>query len=168
MWHGASWNFVIWGMIHGFFLLIERMLGEQRMNRIPKVIRHGYLLFVVLIAWVFFRAEDLPTSILFIKSMLGLTSVDNDLIILYQIINDQLIFAFIIAILGSFGIIEKIINYISFKSQNAIFVTLNQSAYALSLILIIMICYSSLAGNTYNPFIYFSFFYFCNQLSKEK
>ena len=157
LWHGASWNFVIWGLIHGLFLLIERILGEQRMSKIPKLIRHAYLLFIVLITWVFFRAEDLHTSILFIKSMLGLTNVSNDMLIVSQYLDKQLLIMFVIAILGSFGVIERMVNLFKSKSQNALFILVNQSIYSLSLIFIIILCYSSLAGNTYNPFIYFRF-----------
>ena len=59
-WHGASWNFLIWGLWHGLFLSLERIAPVARvLERMPRVLRTGYVLLVVLVGWVFFRA---PTS----------------------------------------------------------------------------------------------------------
>jgi len=62
LWHGASWNFVIWGVLHGVFLSIERAGWARVLERLPAVLRHVYVMFVVMIAWVLFRADDLPAT----------------------------------------------------------------------------------------------------------
>ena len=71
LWHGAAWTFVMWGVIHGTFVVIERLIGEQRMQRIPLVTRHVVTLAVVTLAWVFFRAASFDQAVHIIGAMLG-------------------------------------------------------------------------------------------------
>lgn len=73
LWHGASWNFVVWGGIHGLMLAAERTRHRQSIyNRLPKLLRVAVTFAVVTFAWVFFRAEDLPSALAYCSSMLGL------------------------------------------------------------------------------------------------
>ena len=89
LWHGASWNFVIWGLWHGSFLVIERVLHAIARQISPRrdhaiaahpeslawpIWPHVYTLVVVMIGWVFFRAETLPGAIAFLRSLAGLTA----------------------------------------------------------------------------------------------
>lgn len=77
LWHGASWNFVIWGTLHGLFLVVERKLaqrfaGADWTDTAPARFAFGALTFaLVCIAWVFFRAKDLPQSAMVLASMMG-------------------------------------------------------------------------------------------------
>jgi D-alanyl-lipoteichoic acid acyltransferase DltB (MBOAT superfamily) len=77
LWHGASWNFVIWGALHGLFLVVERKLASRFgdaawTNTVPARFAFGALTFaLVCIAWVFFRAKDLPQSAMVLASMMG-------------------------------------------------------------------------------------------------
>jgi len=73
LWHGASWNFVIWGGMHGSMLAFERAQGKESLyRRLPRPIRIGITFFIVLITWVFFRASDLPAAVAYLKCMFGL------------------------------------------------------------------------------------------------
>ncbi len=73
LWHGASWNFVIWGGIHGSMLAIERAHGKRGFfTAVPRPIQVALTFIVVVFAWVFFRAKDLPRALSFCGSMLGL------------------------------------------------------------------------------------------------
>src|SRR5262249_25162947 len=80
LWHGASWNFVIWGLWHGAFLVVERV--AKRSDRAPTtapvagwpIWPHLYTMSIVMIGWVFFRADTLPGAIGFLKAMAGLTA----------------------------------------------------------------------------------------------
>src|SRR5204863_4441705 len=83
LWHGASWNFVVWGLWHGLFLVIERVLGTHKPSAIshqPWGVRswpiwpHVYTMLVVMIGWVFFRADTLAAAVGFLKAMAGLAS----------------------------------------------------------------------------------------------
>lgn len=76
LWHGASWNFVIWGAIHGSLLGLERFCGRRPLyHRLPKVLRMTATFILVLIAWVFFRAENLSWALEYLSSMAGLAEV---------------------------------------------------------------------------------------------
>ena len=73
LWHGASWNFLIWGGIHGGMLGLERMMGKDSLYRqLPKFIRVGLTFVLVLFTWVFFRAADLPSAMRYCGAMLGM------------------------------------------------------------------------------------------------
>ena len=68
LWHGASWNFVGWGLFHGFFIILER-LGFGKLLEKSKILSRIYCLLVVIVGWVFFRANDTGTAIEIIKRM---------------------------------------------------------------------------------------------------
>ncbi|CAM2058870.1 putative alginate O-acetylase AlgI [Desulfovibrionales bacterium] len=72
LWHGGSWNFVIWGAIHGFCIVIERFDNGRIHKRLPILLQHGYTLLVVLVAWVFFRIETFTEAINYLRAMIGL------------------------------------------------------------------------------------------------
>ncbi len=75
LWHGAAWNFIIWGGMHGVLLAIERARGKPSFfERIPRPVRVAATFVVVLFTWVFFRARDLPAAARYCASMLGLGS----------------------------------------------------------------------------------------------
>ncbi len=72
LWHGASWNFVIWGAIHGFMLAGERLIGKNSFYRgAPRGVRIVFTFLVVMIAWVFFRAPDLASAWQYLGFMFG-------------------------------------------------------------------------------------------------
>jgi alginate O-acetyltransferase complex protein AlgI len=73
LWHGASWNFLVWGGIHGLMLAFERALGKDSIYaRLPKPFRVLITFVIVTFGWVFFRAPDLPSALQYCGSMLGL------------------------------------------------------------------------------------------------
>ena len=77
LWHGASWSFVIWGLFHGVFLIIERLNIIKLPSKL-NILSRIYTLLVVLVAWVFFRAETLEYSINFIAKMFSFSSGTNN------------------------------------------------------------------------------------------
>jgi alginate O-acetyltransferase complex protein AlgI len=75
LWHGAAWNFVVWGGMHGLLLAGERLRGKISPYRwLPQAGRRAVTCFIVLITWVFFRADDLPAALLYLRSMFGLAN----------------------------------------------------------------------------------------------
>ena len=73
LWHGASWNFVIWGAIHGAVLIFERMQGKRSIyHALPRSLKVAITFAIVCFAWVFFRSPDLPAALQYCGSMLGL------------------------------------------------------------------------------------------------
>src|SRR5262249_3653006 len=71
LWHGASYNFLVWGLFHGAFLVFERLGLGALLARAPAALRHVYVLLVVMIGWVFFRADNLANAIAFLGNMVG-------------------------------------------------------------------------------------------------
>jgi alginate O-acetyltransferase complex protein AlgI len=73
LWHGASWNFVLWGAIHGGMLAFERAQGKQGFYaRLPRPVRVALTFVIVCLSWVFFRAKTLPEALAYLRSMFGL------------------------------------------------------------------------------------------------
>lgn len=149
LWHGASWNFVIWGAIYGVFLVIERWSKKNNIVRvkIPAFFKWGYTYLVVLVAWVFFRAPTLPTAIDYLSSMAGITAtpqnalmIDSTLYTPYNLIS-LAIGAFLIAFApGTWEWTQKL-------------TPLKFVLLAMLFIFSIM----ALTTQSYNPFIYFIF-----------
>ena len=73
LWHGAAWNFVIWGALHGALLAFERLRGKAALyGGLPAPVRVGVTFTIVLVTWVFFRAADLPHAVRYLGDMLAL------------------------------------------------------------------------------------------------
>lgn len=71
IWHGAAWNFLIWGLYYGLLLIIEKYLLGEHLTRLPRGLQHLYALFFILIGWLIFRASDFGQIVVFLKAMFG-------------------------------------------------------------------------------------------------
>jgi alginate O-acetyltransferase complex protein AlgI len=69
LWHGAAWRFIVWGLYHGAFLMLERFGLGRLLERAPRAVRHFYAVLVVMIGWVFFRADSLPEAFAYLAQM---------------------------------------------------------------------------------------------------
>jgi alginate O-acetyltransferase complex protein AlgI len=174
LWHGASWNFVIWGLWHGTFLVIERVASashpritthESPSPRIPNPdsrittpnpLAHLYTLLVVMIGWVFFRAETLTSAIAFLKAMAGAAaSVPTPLTIGFYL-TPELWIALIAGVIGSTPWVPALTARID-RSADAGRQSLAGAIGAASLIALLALSILHVAARTYNPFIYFRF-----------
>ena len=151
LWHGANWTFVAWGVLHGSFLVLERLGWGQILAKLPRLVRHSYTLMVVLLAWVLFRANDFAQAAHVIKSMFGYSEVHLALPVMAYISN-TLILTVIFAVLFASGWSMRIANKI--RRANPMGMLLLDRAWMLVLLLG---CGISLASGAYNPFIYFRF-----------
>jgi alginate O-acetyltransferase complex protein AlgI len=87
LWHGASWNFVIWGALHGGLLGFERAFGKRPLYwALPTPLRVGLTFVIVLFTWVFFRARDLPAAVAYCATMLGFRTHDAPALLLSGLI----------------------------------------------------------------------------------
>ena len=148
LWHGASWNFVIWGAIHGMMLSIERLIGRNSFYRfLPKPFRVLATFIIVLFAWVFFRASDLAASLRFCKSMLGLEAADTEAGLIAGVIWEPYYWlTFLIAAAVVWGAPQTW----DFTRR----ITWPKVAVVLGCLMISII---SLTTQSFNPFIYFIF-----------
>lgn len=150
IWHGASWNFVFWGIWNGFFIILEKATGwcNETGNRFVNILKHIYTIFVFVIGWVMFRSEDMTYALTYIKNMFGLIDVHD---VTYNMIyyGDYIeIFIFITAILCAMPFFKNMI----YKEKKCIKFAVN-----IWLLLLFIISAASIANSTYNPFIYFRF-----------
>lgn len=143
LWHGASWNFIIWGLIHGFFSIFERLVNIEKILKF-KFLQHIYTMFIVIIAWVFFRADNLTLAFKYLKAMFNFKDFNFNS---YYFSKEFIIF-FALSILCC-----GVLNNIEFKYKNKIIKFL----YPFFYLFIAIISIFFLVGNTYNPFIYFRF-----------
>lgn len=71
IWHGASWNFLLWGLYFGIILIIEKWWGLKLLSRLPRWTRHLYAIVLILIGWVLFAFEELPLVLSYLQAMFG-------------------------------------------------------------------------------------------------
>ena len=147
-WHGASWNFIIWGLYYGILLLIEKFVLKNILEKIPNILKHLTTLFLVIIGWVIFRITDINTLLETLKYMFIFKGENLQQFILN---NSNLIFNFYL-------IIPAIILCIPFKKikfdKDKFIPNLLINLFYIGLLLFNI---SILTSNTYNPFIYFRF-----------
>ena len=154
-WHGAEWNFVIWGLYYFIFLMLEKFVFNKVLAKTPNVIRHIYTLFIVLIGWVIFRCESLDSIKTMFTSMFTLKITEFSLNELLIYLETYAIY-FILAIIFSMPVYYKIVDKINFLKEGRLKLALNILHYG-SLIVIFIITIMFLAYSSYNPFIYFRF-----------
>ena len=154
LWHGASWNFVIWGLYYFVFLCLEKFVLKKFFDKIPKVIRWMYSMFVVLIGWMIFYFEDFSAmksafSVAFGASGNSLT----DPVMNAMIINN---IPFIIIAAIACAPVAKLVKAGIAKLKQRAPVTAPIFGTVFNVAMLIL-CVASLAGSTYNPFLYFRF-----------
>lgn len=147
LWHGANMTFVIWGLYNGLFLILERLFLGDLLSKVPKLITHLYAVFVVLIGWIFFRAESLSQAVDYLSVMFGLTNLGKESICQAQILN-------YIALIA--GCVIVFLKLKAFNSSNAKEAVTHSNAYLVNFILI-FVSVLVLYFGAQNPFIYFNF-----------
>ena len=163
LWHGASWNFVVWGLIHGGFLIFERAGGEKILSKIWQPVQHFYTLFIVMMAWVLFRAEDFLHAGNYYIALVGKNPNPTYGYFEYgKFLTGEFYSILIIAILGAFGVFNTVGKRLSkLASNNLLLYKSMHVMYSIIQLMfyfgILIICASYLLSNTYNPFIYYRF-----------
>ena len=152
LWHGASMNFVVWGLWNGLFLIIERLLRNSNCKiKLPTIIKRSYTLLVIIVGWVFFRAVDLTYAFDYIKIMFGLAKPEHIGFTMEYFVDAKIILVFVFAIICSIPIgkyiKEKIIN--RYKVLEIL--------ENISLVILLFLCTLALMTQTINSFIYFRF-----------
>ena len=146
LWHGASWNFVLWGLYYFVFLIIEKLWLGKYLEK-THVIKHIYTLLIVLGGWIIFRCESLDSIILFTKDLFSFRVGDINTFLIYL---ETYGLYLILGIIFSTPIYYVITN--KFKDK----VWFNAIKYVGLLgLFLISICF--LARSVFNPFIYFRF-----------
>jgi alginate O-acetyltransferase complex protein AlgI len=177
LWHGASWNFVIWGLWHGAFLVVERITLNRRGRRARRETQlsaisadsavksgflswpiwpHVYTMLVVMVGWVFFRADTLPGALAFLKAMAGATIAAPTMYTVWWYLTPELWLALIAGAIGSAPWVPALAARIGRAGRPRLEWTAGLLSTA-SLMALLAASIVSLSARTYNPFIYFRF-----------
>jgi alginate O-acetyltransferase complex protein AlgI len=145
LWHGAAWTFVVWGLIQGFFLLLERATGNKDL---PRPVGYIYALAVTMLSWVFFRAASLPAALAYLATMFGVNhaTVVSDGWLAYA--TTPVLLALAAGVIGSTPVVPTIR-----RQGNPVWET--AAVVALAVILFAAVVF--MAASTYTPFIYQQF-----------
>lgn len=152
LWHGANWNFVLWGLYFGALILIEKIFLEKHLKRWPQAVRHIYLLLFVVIGWVFFDFTNLADALSFLHTMFGLGGT--------VFINAQTIakleaysVLFLISVIAASPWPKKLALSLRSKMHRAIY----KPAAAVYYCVLLFFSTAYMVASTFNPFIYFRF-----------
>lgn len=151
LWHGAAWNFVLWGLYYGFILALEKAFLLKWLSRAPRFICHAYAVLMVLLGWVLFAFDNLPTGWQYFQALFGLSGaglLDRESI--YFLYTHAILIT--IALFASTPFINKIMQKL-FESSAALY----YAAATLSCLLVLFLSTVYLVDTTYNPFLYFRF-----------
>lgn len=151
LWHGANWNFIIWGLYFGVLLIIEKTFFDKRGKESSSGFGHLYTMLVVIVGWVIFEFEDLSHLASFLKVMFGFGKVPflNRQGLYYLYTN---IILFVICAVCSTPLLSNMIKNLR-KKRRSLFNAAMMTGY----FLLILISTAYLVNETYNPFLYFRF-----------
>ena len=153
LWHGANWNFVLWGLYFFLLLLIEKFFLLEKMKEWPVICRHLYSKFFIVISWVIFACEDSRLLFRYLRTMFGDGAVFCNQTAVYHLCSYGLLL--VILCLASLSLPGKLVQWLFEKKkwgENAWFVS--RSVYCIVILLISM---ALLIRGSYNPFLYFRF-----------
>ena len=149
-WHGAGWNFILWGLYYFAILFIEKLFLLKVLDRAPKILRHIYSLLLIVLGWVIFACDDIAVLLPFIGSMFGANGALGGLDIYWLTTKAVLL---VICCIASTELPKKLMISLSGKlGEKQAFVL--KSVLALLLLGLSMVF---LIGDSYNPFLYFRF-----------
>ena len=170
LWHGANWNFVMWGVYYGILLMIEKLFLLKWLNKAPAWIGHIYSMFLVVIGWTIFAQTDMSQLTTYLKTMfgIGVRGVDSDFFYFLSC-NAVLLVLLVICSIDHRFWLKKLIARGSMKNADGegekegsiynIAVDSVRFTVAKSVIMLVLliVSFAFLVGDSYNPFLYFRF-----------
>ena len=143
-WHGAGWNFILWGVFFGILIIIERMGFLRILEKSPTFISHGYLLLVVMISWVFFALESQTQIVMYLKAMFGMGDAG--------LLNTETLYH-----LSNYGFMLLIGAVFATPYMNQLKKYLRPWILYIFYAAILVLSTAYLVDSTFNPFLYFRF-----------
>lgn len=157
LWHGASWNFVLWGLWFFVFLMIERLFLKRVLDKVP-LLSNIYLLIVVLLGWVVFRFTNLELGFVLLKSLFGLNGNPlTDFAVGIEFNSHMYLLA--VSVIAATPIVRILRFQLErlFCRVRVLNVFWNLIVYSVIPVIFLLLSTASLVGDSYNPFIYFQF-----------
>lgn len=154
IWHGSTFNFVIWGVAHGLLIMIERAFREKVWyKKIPALFKWMFTMVFVYLTWIIFMIPSLTQAIIYYKSMLGIPA-GNIYFTFEYFVNNKLILIIIVAIIGAFiGKWDKVELIKAWSRDTKTGLIFSQMLYMMLFVLAILFMMNS----SYSPFLYFQF-----------
>ena len=150
LWHGASWNFILWGLLFGIVLVIEKLFLQKVLDKTPNIFKHIYVLFIVMISFVIFNGENIINNI---QGLFGINNISFINSVSIHYIKNYLIIL-IISILTCTPLFKNIIEKLKNNKHINKVINILEPIY---LVLLLFIVTVYLIDNSYNPFLYFRF-----------
>jgi alginate O-acetyltransferase complex protein AlgI len=151
MWHGASWNFICWGLYYGFILLLEKLVLNKKLASLPALARHLYVILLFILGWVFFRMGTVTAIGHFMGALFGGYGAGRlDPLILTQILQPKYILAFIAGIIGASPFVSNL--FAAGKENRAISIIRDAL-----LVIVFLLSVNALLMGSFTPFIYAQF-----------
>ncbi len=154
LWHGASWTFVIWGLFHGLFLVLERLGLGAFLERLPLPLRHLYTLLVAMVGWVFFRAETFAGAAAMLASMVGWRRGDDYSHRLEFYMDSPLWVALVVGVVAALPVARFSFSKLSGRGWSPTSLAAVETL-ASTFVLVLSVLVAS--AQTHDPFIYFRF-----------
>lgn len=153
IWHGANWTFLIWGLLFGVILIIEKLWLNKLMEKLPSFIRRIYVLFIVMILFIIFSSDNMSVALTNIKGLFGMNgeAFVNDYTLHYL---KSYLPVLIIALVGSTPFIKILIDKLR---KNKYVNNIINILEPILIVVILVVVTSYLIDNSYNPFLYFRF-----------
>lgn len=152
LWHGASWNFIVWGLYFGILLILEKFILKKYFSNVPKFIKGIYTLFLVMISFVIFQGDNLSNAFNIIKGLFGLNGelfINN--VTLYYL--KGYVLFIVLGVIGSTNYVKNLVIKIS-NGKGKKIINILEPIYLLILLIIVTMY---LIDSSYNPFLYFRF-----------
>ena len=153
LWHGASWNFFLFGLYQAIFLVIERLVRIKRIPLFQTAFGHLYLMFIVFTTMVFFRSNDLAHSAGYYKAMFGFSDPVDGVHRVAAFLNPEILLTLLAGALGSMPLMP----WLAEKFDRAGRTTTRHALASIGLLAVLVWSVMKLAAGTHNPFIYFRF-----------
>ena len=160
IWHGASWTFIAWGVYYGVFIMLERAFLGKWLKAMPSWLSLSFTLFVVIIGWVFFRADDFPYAIAYLQTMFGLHGGPLfDQQALYYLVQYGVVLS--VAIIAATPIPRIVVGKFLSQELDDTKTTATRRIVGLvrvsGVLVLFFLSISYIVSSTFNPFIYFRF-----------
>ena len=154
LWHGAGWNFILWGIYYGLFLVIERIIDRGNSSKgVWVYVGWIYTLIVVVVGWILFRIENIQTAFKFIGKMFSF-NFTNDYVFIF---NPDFFFFFTIGLFFSFCTLNNRVRIFQERFFAGLFQKREKIIFLVLGVVFYIICLISLSSGQFNPFIYFKF-----------
>lgn len=162
LWHGAGWNFILWGLYFFVLLLVEKLFLLREMERWPEIFRHLYALFFIVVGWAVFACDDMNRLLTYLGTMFGVDTVAGNKISLYYWGTYGLFL--VILLLGSLELPKKAAARLYDRLQQKLLAVSpvwgDSIAFVIRLVwlaMLLLVSVALLVSGSYNPFLYFRF-----------